>query len=583
MKRTLDLDDIQGNVVRAYGKFGYPKARYFFLNFTNAWVGRAFVREVLASGFVTTAQRWPKDATQYPRCTFNIGFTFIGLYMLELPVRTLQGFPDEFIDGMRKRSYVLGDQPATHLVDPTQPVLPSDPPPDWIARWDPIWRENRRYPGDPTDVHIWISMNARVEPFTENVVGGDRGPDILEERTQWLRDTCAAVTARYAAEHGDARGRIRILDGNGRDGGAEYQSGSALFDDFTHREHGTVRLPIPSEHFGFADGIGDPVFEGQYEPDVMRQKVIGRGKWMSPARGWEPLATGEFVLGYPDESQELPPAPRPDDFSRNGSFMAYRKLHQNVSTWRDFIREEGRRYARVVGLPEPQAEVALKSKMIGRWPDGVPLSKAPDFESWMAVRAQFRMTEDKTVENYAAHRDYLGKTHASDFKYGDDMQGAACPFGAHMRRVNTRDHLDPALARGTATVRDSVSSLNKRRRIMRRGLPYGDSTPGAGDDSTEQGVIMMVVCASLFRQYEFVQQQWIQYGLDFNAGNSTCPLVGNHDHYKRFVATGDPSKGQIPYIVDNLKTFVEPRGGEYFFIPSITALRMIARGTVDPT
>jgi hypothetical protein len=93
----------------------------------------------------------------------------------------------------------------------------------------------------------------------------------------------------------------------------------------------------------------------------------------------------------------------------------------------------------------------------------------------------------------------------------------------------------------------------------------------------------MLICASLFRQFEFVQQQWIQYGLDFHQGNDTCPMLGNHDHHKRFTVMSDPKSGKPPYVMSKLKTFVECRGGDYFFIPSLTALRMLAMGTVDPT
>ena len=89
--------------------------------------------------------------------------------------------------------------------------------------------------------------------------------------------------------------------------------------------------------------------------------------------------------------------------------------------------------------------------------------------------------------------------------------------------------------------------------------------------------------ASLSRQFEFVQQQWIQYGLDFNQGNNTCPMLGDHDTHKRFTITEDPKTGKPPYVMSKLKTFVEFRGGDYFFVPSMTALRMIATGIVDPT
>jgi hypothetical protein len=42
-------------------------------------------------------------------------------------------------------------------------------------------------------------------------------------------------------------------------------------------------------------------------------------------------------------------------------------------------------------------------------------------------------------------------------------------------------------------------------------------------------------------------------------------------------------KNQPPFICANPPNFVETRGGEYFFVPSLTALRQIAQGSVDPT
>ena len=113
-------------------------------------------------------------------------------------------------------------------------------------------------------------------------------------------------------------------------------------------------------------------------------------------------------------------------------------------------------------------------------------------------------------------------------------------------------------------------------------MPYGKSGPGIAD-SEEHGILMMTVCSSLFRQFEFIQQQWLQYGLDFNSGNDTCPLLGNHDDEAKFVIPADSNSGKPPFICDQLPQFVETRGGAYFFIPSMTSLRMIAEGLVDPT
>jgi hypothetical protein len=135
------------------------------------------------------------------------------------------------------------------------------------------------------------------------------------------------------------------------------------------------------------------------------------------------------------------------------------------------------------------------------------------------------------------------------------------------------------------------SVLNNRRRILRRGLPYGDSPEGTLD-TDEHGIVMLAVCANLSRQFEFMQQQWLNYGLDSNAGNDTCPIVGNHSDgtagrkhgpKAKFVIPSSPESGRPPFIIEGIPQFVETRGGEYFFVPSMTALRMIAMGVVDPT
>lgn len=75
----------------------------------------------------------------------------------------------------------------------------------------------------------------------------------------------------------------------------------------------------------------------------------------------------------------------------------------------------------------------------------------------------------------------------------------------------------------------------------------------------------------------------MNYGLDFGAGNDACPLIGNHGEGAKFVVPASPQSGHPSFFADRLPQFVEMRGGEYFFIPSMTALRMIAMGVVDPT
>jgi Dyp-type peroxidase family len=539
MVRQLNLDDIQGNVTRAYGRYSFPCARYFFLNIEDPASGRKFVDEV--RGKVTSAAHWPADGK--PKVTLNIGFTFFGLLQLALSTRTLKGFPDEFIDGMKARAHILGDADNSKV---------SAEDLTWCNHWDPIWRNNR----DGEDVHIWIAMGA------QNNSGTDEPVAELEAQTEWLRDLCRKLD-----------NKVRILATNGRSGDQEYQAASAIFDTLPDG----MKVPTPKEHFGFTDGIGDPVFEGQYTDPT--KAVAGRGKWMDAEKGWQPLATGEFILGHPDESQELPPAARPAEFTHNGTFMVYRKLHENVGSFRDVVSDEAKTFASVMGVDEDEAQATLMAKIVGRWPDGVPLSRVPTYDEWRAFGARKGFNNADPRKSATAYFHYLRSPEASDFRYGDDMKGYKCPATSHIRRTNTRDYLDP---RNQVDADNPIAStqLNRRRRILRRGLPYGSAALGGGDDSTDQGVVFMVICASIFRQFEFVQQQWIQYGLDFNAGNNTCPLLGNHD---RHVIPSDPKTGAPPYIMSKLKNFVEMRGGDYFFIPSLTALRMMAMGIVDPT
>jgi deferrochelatase/peroxidase EfeB len=210
-----------------------------------------------------------------------------------------------------------------------------------------------------------------------------------------------------------------------------------------------------------------------------------------------------------------------------------------------------------MGCTEEESRETIKAKMVGRWSNGVPLMAAPTYREWKVFNARPDSAEKQ--------RAYV------DFKYRDDPNGEKCPLTAHIRRTNTRDMLDP----------EKSSVLNNRRRLLRRGLPYGLSTPD--DDAGEHGIIFMAICASLFRQFEFVQQQWLQYGLDAHAGNDTCPIVGHHDANAKFVIPAAKDSGKPPFICSKLPPFVETRGGDYFFLPSLTALRMIAMGTIDPT
>jgi Dyp-type peroxidase family len=292
-----------------------------------------------------------------------------------------------------------------------------------------------------------------------------------------------------------------------------------------------------SEHFGYTDGFGNPDYLG-----IERTTQNGQGK-LAKDGTWVPLATGELLLGYADEAGELPVAPVPHLLASNGTFMVYRKLHQNVAAFRAYLDEHGAKYG--------GGREKLAAKFIGRWRDGTPLELSPDGPDPAIVA--------KEQEN-------------TDFTYGGDPQGTRCPLGAHLRRVHPRDAFG------------FNGGLVNRRRITRRGLPYGDYVPEGEpvSDAEDRGIVFMALNASLSRQFEFVQQQWVEYGNDAHLGNDKDPLIGNHTGGDKFVVQGDTSASNPPYVCSHLPRFVELRGGDYFFLPSITALGMMALGLVDP-
>ncbi len=554
MALKLDLSDIQGNVLIGYGRLGFPKARCVLLhvNRNQEAKARAFLEEL--RGKITTAELWPSSKTadlpretvtaQRPDVAINVAFTFMGLLAMGVPVRTLRGLPDEFQQGMLDRAEILRDDPYGH----GRPE----------SRWDPIWLNERRDP--QAEIHALVTFNASAQP-----THFDSPEAALEDAFQWLNKRCGENEA------------VSILAGHG---GANplYQDMGALLEPDPEGPPGRMRYSR-SEHFGFADGFGDPVFEGQYPEAVMADRVVGQGK-RTADQTWVPLATGEFLLGYPDEAQEVPGAPAPLDFSRNGTFLAYRKLHQNVKAFSEYISSTATRYGASHGLDQEEAEETLRAKMAGRWSDGVPLMVAPTYGEWQAFRgALFKAKADKNEAELKRLSQKL-----TDFTYGTDTDGSKCPFSSHLRRANPRDMLDPTMPADAPAdqLAKATSVLNNRRRLLRRGLPYGGPTP-IDSDEVEQGVLLLLLCSSLFRQFEFIQQQWMQYGLDFNAGNDTCPIIGNHDSEAKFVIATSADSGKPPFICDRPPQFVETRGGAYFFVPSMTSLRLIAQGLTDPT
>ena len=281
------------------------------------------------------------------------------------------------------------------------------------------------------------------------------------------------------------------------------------------------QLPTGRTSFGFKDGIGQPTVEGSGHPGSNPRET--------------PIKAGEFILGYPDETGDLPPMPTPDVLGRNGTYIVFRKLHTRVAAYRTYLRERA---------ATREEEARLGAKMVGRWQSGAPLTLSPD--------------QDDPELGADPQRN-------NDFLYNADLRGFKCPAGAHARRANPRDALD-----------HEMSTDVRLHRMIRRGTSYGPMLPEGvlEDDGADRGIIFVFAGSHLKRQFEFVKTQWLNDGIFIGAPAETDPLVGPHDG-GTFTIPQQPIRRRL----QDLPPFVATRGGEYCFAPGLRALRWISELT----
>jgi Dyp-type peroxidase family len=309
---------------------------------------------------------------------------------------------------------------------------------------------------------------------------------------------------------------------------------------------GAGRQPDIHEHFGFADGMGQPAIEGTNQTrDALPNNII---------------KAGEFLLGYindygkPADSPSVSAALDPEhalldlsevdatgkrDLGRNGTYVVFRQLEQHVAKFCHFLDEATRT---LDGQLDPRAADYLAAKFVGRWQSGAPLVLSPN-------------ADDPTLKK----RD--------DFGYRDsDAHGFKCPIGSHVRRSNPRDSIGPDAATAIMTA--------NRHRILRRGRSYGVRPEDRRvDDGVPRGLHFLCLNSDIERQFEFVQQTWINNPVFGGLDGEVDPLVGNLTKGDEiFTAQSDPLRTRV----HNLKRFVTVKGGAYFFLPSLRALRYLA-------
>ena len=329
------------------------------------------------------------------------------------------------------------------------------------------------------------------------------------------------------------------------------------------------------EPFGFMDSLSQPAVDWNAQERTVSEQLTYTNV----------ISLGEVLLGYPNEygrytdrpfvsasdplSAVLPEVDgRPDlrDLGRDGCYLVLRTLEQDVRGFWQFVNaaESG----------EAEARDALAAAMVGRRRDGTPL-----------VPLQ---------ENPIAGVDAIDAAQ-NQFTFDSDPQGLRCPFGAHIRRTNPRnaDLPTPAVygfekalrvvGLGRQNLYSDAKASVRFHRIVRRGREYGSALSveqalASGGEDGPHGIHFVALMANIARQFEFLQSAWMM-NSKFNAmTDENDPLLGNREPVAGAITDtfSRPRANRPRDRVCALPQFIRVRGGAYFFLPSLPALRYLS-------
>ncbi len=391
---------------------------------------------------------------------------------------------------------------------------------------------------------------------------GDTGPN-APINWDWDGAEAHLLVMLYARKGGLENWKTEVLN-------ASFGTGFGLLQSFPTRPNEGF------EPFGFRDGISEPKVDWKNAHPPSKHGREDYSNLISP---------GEVILGHRNEYNARSASPKvgstltqsdvladaPDaenlrDLGRNGSYLVFRQLAQDVPGFWRYIDNSAE--------GDPTGRQALAAKMVGRDMDGTPL------------------IHDR--------RDIEGSRQANDFTYEGDVNGISCPLGAHIRRANPRTGDHPHQLEGRIGWLLSTLGFRRRRdkqpgrhdlvastrfhRLVRRGRVYGTKmTPEAalkkGAETGERGLLFVCLCADLVRQFEFVQNAWMASPKFNGLTGEADPLIGG-----RTPMSGVESDGFSIQKADGveehhapLPQFVTVKGGGYFFLPGLRALQFIAR------
>src|SRR5271166_618250 len=524
MRLDVDTADIQALAWTAFGPL--TGASYLLLRVENPEAARRWLGALKPTSVADISSACLAEATQ-------VAITAAGLTALGVEKEVIDRFSPEFVEGMTgspNRSHRLGD-------------IGANAPESWE------WGVGEREP------HVLLMLFAEPDRMSE-----------LEAKT------------RSAAEASGLRAIAAL--GTTDMGGVEP--------------------------FGFLDGVSQPAF------DWDRARTPGT---KADRKYTNLLALGEILLGYYNEygfpadsprvaahernADLLPIAAGPAgarDLGRNGSYLVFRQLGQDVRGFWRWTHEEAAR-----GGTDLKS---LAETMVGRRMNGAPLI---DFETGLSIPG---------VD--PSDRDVNG------FLFDSDPDGLACPLGAHIRRANPRtadspagedgpiDHLLVMLGLTTRRLRNPTSSTlpweknttvwpylrreddaiasSRFHRILRRGREYGEQIdvsqaldPARPDPKA--GLHFLCLNSNINRQFEFVQGAWIVNSKFASLTGEQDPLLGNRQPFPIPPVCPTPQRtdgftrpGAEPQRRRSVGVpqFITVKGGAYFFMPGLRALKWIA-------
>ena len=206
MTTIVDLDDIQGNILRGYRRLG--DVRYFLVSINSTAGGRQLLHTLLGGTETVPAVENAAEWDTHPTACVNISLTYSGLQALGVADVALQAFPAAFQQGSAARSMASADDSTAPWAGVGIGDIGESAPENWQVGG----------PNNPA-VHLAISV------FTDEATAPTR-----ESVSAGLREifTACEIT------------EVTVRDGSTFPGGVV--------------------------HFGFRDGIAQPQIAGRPGP-----------------------------------------------------------------------------------------------------------------------------------------------------------------------------------------------------------------------------------------------------------------------------------------------------------------------------